>query len=657
MVEQWSSKSHMRVRFLLSLIHYKRKFYRYKSFTKTLSKIAKYKNVKFKLFSLQNNEPTSFRFFRTSFKLKYQTMHKPVQSLPSLFIYQFYRFVPIALNFQSYFIFLFIRNTIFFNFIFFLFEHYLVEEKSFFKILKPNLNIKKKLNFFFANSFWSFKTSLPQLNNSSLKLATHNVFLMRNRLIWNSKQKFDVSHKKYIYSLIQRARSNKISKLVVISLKQTFRRFQSFLFLKTLKFLQRQRNIFKKTNNKAIIRSYLFDAFLIAENYSIDITEDSPSISNYDVELLPINNLFFSYHSILISKLYFLNTLFSLNNSFFESYYFDLFHQMHLHKIRFRRFRYKKKNFLVNKQSLLMLPSLTPLIKLTPISNSLFSQSRNTTLSKFNLIFYNFSSLHNLISLFHYSIFFKYLFFKQNYTSSFEILSIFSLNRIKNEITTTFFYNRAYLLPVTNLIPNKVFYHLIEKRILKIIIVIRFSRLTTGWNHNVMLRFFEFCTGRKVVIKIFSFISNCLTREEKARCLKWSVQVQSFRKSLGTVLFLAESLQVMYIALKLKDPYFLADWLTKIFQRISFWKFRILFGYMKHILKHFFLARFSQLDIRGVKMQLSGKISVAGNARTRTIRFKTGYSSHSTMDNKILTVLRLIPSFTGVQGFKIWFIF
>jgi ribosomal protein S3 len=75
--------------------------------------------------------------------------------------------------------------------------------------------------------------------------------------------------------------------------------------------------------------------------------------------------------------------------------------------------------------------------------------------------------------------------------------------------------------------------------------------------------------------------------------------------------------------------------------------------YFRYILKHFFLPLFVKLGVRGVKMQLSGKISVGGNSRTRTIRHKTGQTSHTSITNKILTVLRLIPTFTGVQGFKI----
>jgi ribosomal protein S3 len=56
--------------------------------------------------------------------------------------------------------------------------------------------------------------------------------------------------------------------------------------------------------------------------------------------------------------------------------------------------------------------------------------------------------------------------------------------------------------------------------------------------------------------------------------------------------------------------------------------------------------------MKGLKFQLKGKISVAGNARTRTITNKIGASSHATFNNKILSNLNLIKTFTGVLGFK-----
>jgi ribosomal protein S3 len=56
--------------------------------------------------------------------------------------------------------------------------------------------------------------------------------------------------------------------------------------------------------------------------------------------------------------------------------------------------------------------------------------------------------------------------------------------------------------------------------------------------------------------------------------------------------------------------------------------------------------------MKGLKFQLKGKISVAGNARTRTLLQTTGSTSHATYNNKILYTLNLVRTFTGVMGFK-----
>ena len=58
-------------------------------------------------------------------------------------------------------------------------------------------------------------------------------------------------------------------------------------------------------------------------------------------------------------------------------------------------------------------------------------------------------------------------------------------------------------------------------------------------------------------------------------------------------------------------------------------------------------------NFKGLRLQLKGKVSVVGNARTRKVVYKLGETSHSTMNNKVLYDLSLVPSFTGVMGFKL----
>lgn len=97
--------------------------------------------------------------------------------------------------------------------------------------------------------------------------------------------------------------------------------------------------------------------------------------------------------------------------------------------------------------------------------------------------------------------------------------------------------------------------------------------------------------------------------------------------------------------------------MLKMFTKMSFWKYKSLLKYIQYLIKTFFWSSFLKLGLKGIKFQLKGKVSVAGNSRTRTIFIPIGKVGHSTHNNKILYKLNLIRTFTGVIGFKTWLIF
>ena len=70
-------------------------------------------------------------------------------------------------------------------------------------------------------------------------------------------------------------------------------------------------------------------------------------------------------------------------------------------------------------------------------------------------------------------------------------------------------------------------------------------------------------------------------------------------------------------------------------------------------MRYLFWNCFSELGLKGLKIKLKGKISVAGNARTRTILYRIGSTSHSKVDNRVLHSIDTISTFTGVLGFQI----
>jgi ribosomal protein S3 len=91
--------------------------------------------------------------------------------------------------------------------------------------------------------------------------------------------------------------------------------------------------------------------------------------------------------------------------------------------------------------------------------------------------------------------------------------------------------------------------------------------------------------------------------------------------------------------------------------RMSFWKYRTLFRYLKFVIKDLFEPNFKKFGLRGFKVKLKGKISVAGNARTRTLLMRVGQTSHSKFNNKVAHSFTLVNSFTGVMGFNVWIFF
>jgi hypothetical protein len=198
---------------------------------------------------------------------------------------------------------------------------------------------------------------------------------------------------------------------------------------------------------------------------------------------------------------------------------------------------------------------------------------------------------------------------------------------------------------------------IIKKKIIKIFENKKLIYNPAKWYNYTLIRFLETCSGKKIFFKMFTFLNKNLTQIEITRCLMWTQKLKNFQKTLGKGLDIFESVQLIHIALKLKDPFLLMNWLRETLYKISFWKQRLLFHFLRYLFRYFFWGIFSELKIKGLKFKLKGKISVAGNARTRTIVYTIGKTSYSTYENKILYANDLIRTFTGVMGLQLWLIF
>jgi hypothetical protein len=177
------------------------------------------------------------------------------------------------------------------------------------------------------------------------------------------------------------------------------------------------------------------------------------------------------------------------------------------------------------------------------------------------------------------------------------------------------------------------------------------------WYYTALIQFLEDTTGRKVAFNFGPFLETALTFSDRARCLMWGSRIAGFQRILGPKIFIYEALDVLVTSIRLKDPTFLANWIRAMLLRMSFWKFRLIFRYLKFLLHNLIKSSFEHFSFKGAKFRLKGKISVAGNARTRMIFYRVGLTTHTTMANRVSYDLSYVNTFTGIQGFKIWFFY
>lgn len=215
---------------------------------------------------------------------------------------------------------------------------------------------------------------------------------------------------------------------------------------------------------------------------------------------------------------------------------------------------------------------------------------------------------------------------------------------------------QQYLLSCeTNLVPNvSTFVKKINKYIHAAKLNYFFRENVTPWVFNTLTRFIEFYSGRKVLISLYSFMSQSIDTNYVVLYKSWLSRFAYYERRLGHRFFLEESLHILHMGFNYHDSKLISSWLKSLIQRISFWKTRFIFRFIKYLFTNCFQYLFKEIQIKGFKIKLKGKISVAGNSRKRCILYRIGKTSHSTSGLKVVHTTDTIVTFTGVMGFQIW---
>jgi hypothetical protein len=207
---------------------------------------------------------------------------------------------------------------------------------------------------------------------------------------------------------------------------------------------------------------------------------------------------------------------------------------------------------------------------------------------------------------------------------------------------------------LTNLVPHDSFRKHFSKKVLNSFANRLFREDIIPYYQNTLIRFIEYCTGRKVLFQFYPFVNQHIDKSSMVRYKRWLPRMNFYERRLGHKFFLEEALHIMHISFVLRDPKIIASWLKAIILRISFWKTRSIFRFLKYLFHNYFTYVFEDMKIKGLKIRLKGKISSAGNSRKRTILYRVGRTSHSEVNLRVVKDFSLINTFTGVMGFQVY---
>ena len=207
----------------------------------------------------------------------------------------------------------------------------------------------------------------------------------------------------------------------------------------------------------------------------------------------------------------------------------------------------------------------------------------------------------------------------------------------------------------TNLVPESCHFN---KKISKYMHSARlnytFRENVTSWVFNTLIRFMEFYSGRRISIELYSFMDQSIDLNYLVFYKSWLPRFSYYERRLGHRFFLEESLHILHMGFTYQDSKLISSWLKSLILRISFWKTRFIFRFLKYLFNNYFQYIFPEIGVKGFKVKLKGKISVAGNSRKRCILYRVGKTSHATIGLKVVHTADTIVTFTGVMGFQIW---
>jgi len=113
----------------------------------------------------------------------------------------------------------------------------------------------------------------------------------------------------------------------------------------------------------------------------------------------------------------------------------------------------------------------------------------------------------------------------------------------------------------------------------------------------------------------------------------------------------------VYLSVKYRDPLLLLNWLHDRLKYMTMFAHLRFFRILGLILKLTITDMFSSFKLKGYSFYLVGKISVTGNAMSRSYRAFAGKRSNSSLALKLASQFFLVRTVTGCLGFSLSYFF
>ena len=189
--------------------------------------------------------------------------------------------------------------------------------------------------------------------------------------------------------------------------------------------------------------------------------------------------------------------------------------------------------------------------------------------------------------------------------------------------------------------------------------------------HDILVRTVESIVKQKVQVLVNRDMHNQLSDHEWAHIELFKKRILSSSSSVHPFLntsilrdksllfrniqsnFWGEIILMVFLFFKSRDSMILLSFLYYRMQNINMFSHRNFMKKIFLVLKLVFPVANKLFKVQGLKLRLSGKISVTGNSRTRTMLFKQGLTSYSNISIKSDYSFNIIRTDTGCLGLSI----